>query len=279
MIQQLPDNRVFIDHGPTQMVIDVYVGDERVPEIGVITAEHVISQLETLFVYMPQLSKMRAYTKTSDELPKVLNKMIVAVEKSGYEELNTLGAVAGSFSDIALEKALELGATRVIVNNGGDIALNDLTGKDVKVGIPLYSGINKKQLLLTVKNEMNVHGICTSGIGGRSFTKGIATVAVALAENAATADACATYLGNMTNVDDENIVRCMAEEIDTGTDITGQLVTLKVGQISKKNKYKALFNGLSTAENLYKKGIIKGAIICIDSDIVKYPDDLNVSYV
>lgn len=279
MIQQLPDNRVFIDHGPTQMVIDVYVGDERVPEIGVITAEHVISQLETLSVYMPQLSKMRAYTKTSDELPKVLNKMIVAVEKSGYEELNTLGAVAGSFSDIALEKALELGATRVIVNNGGDIALNDLTGKDVKVGIPLYSGINKKQLLLTVKSEMNVHGICTSGIGGRSFTKGIATVAVALAENAATADACATYLGNMTNVDDENIVRCMAEEIDTGTDIPGQLVTLKVGQISRKNKYKALFNGLSTAENLYKKGIIKGAIICIDNDIVKCPDDLNVRYV
>lgn len=279
MIKQLPDNRVFINHGPTQMVIDAYVRYERVPEIGVITAEHVISQLETLSVYMPQLSKMRVYTEISDELPKVLNKMIVAVKKCGYEELNTLGAVAGSFSDIALEKALELGATRVIVNNGGDIALKDLTGKDFKVGIPLYNDIYKKQLLLTVTNEMNVHGICTSGIGGRSFTKGIATAAVALAEDAATADACATYLGNMTNVDDENIVRCLAEEIDTGTDIPGQLVTLKVGPISKRNKYKALFSGLSVAEDLHKRGIIKGAIICIDSDIVKYPEDLNVSFV
>jgi len=279
MIQQLPDNRVFIDYGPTRMVIDVYVGKERVPKIGVITAERVISQLKELAAYMPQLTKMRTFTKTSDEFPKVLNKMIVAVEKSGYQELNTLGAVAGSFSDFALEYALELGATRVIVNNGGDIALMDLTGKDIKVGIPLYKDTGNGQLVLTITNEMKIHGICTSGIGGRSFTKGIATAAVALTENAAIADACATYLGNMTNVDDENIVRCFAEEIDSGTDIPGHMVTLKVGQISERNKYKALFNGLSAAEELYKKGIIRGAIICIGNDIVKCPDDLNVSYV
>lgn len=279
MIQQLPDNRVFIDHGPTQMVIDVYVGDKRVPEIGVITAERVISQLEELAVYLPQLSKMRTYTKTSDEFPKVLNKMIVAVEKSGCQELNTLGAVAGSFSDLALEYALELGGTRVIVNNGGDLALIDLAGKDIKVGVPLYKDENKGQLVLTITKDMNIHGICTSGIGGRSFTKGIATAAVALGENAAIADACATYLGNMTNVDDENIVRCLAEEIDSGTDIPGQMVTLKVGQINDRNKYKALFNGLSAAEDLYKRGIISGAIICIGNDIVKFPDNLNVSFV
>jgi len=279
MFQQLPDNRVFIDHGPTQMVIDVYVGDERIPEIGVITAERVISQLEELAVYLPQLSKMRTYTKISDEFPKVLNKMIVAVEKSGYKELNTLGAVAGSFSDLALEYALELGGTRVIVNNGGDIALADLMGKDIKVGIPLYKDTVQGQLVLIITEEMKIRGICTSGIGGRSFTKGIATAAVALAENAATADACATYLGNMTNVDDENIVRCLAEEIDSGTDIPGQMVTLKVGQISERNKYKALYNGLSAAEDLYKRGIIRGAIICIGNDIVKCPDDLNVNYV
>ncbi len=279
MIQQLPDNRVFINHGPTQMVIDVYVGDKRVPEIGVITAERVISQLEELAVYLPQLSKMRTYTKTSDVFPKVLNKMIVAVEKSGYQELNTLGAVAGSFSDLALEYALELGGTRVIINNGGDIALTDSTGKDIKVGIPLYKDADKGQLVLTITKEMKIHGICTSGIGGRSFTKGIATAAVALGENAAIADACATYLGNMTNVDDENIVRCLAEEIDSGTDIPGQMVTLKVGQINEKNKYKALFNGLRAAEDLYKRGIISGAIICIGNDVVKFPDNLNVSFV
>ncbi len=279
MIQQLPDNRVFINHGPMQMVIDVCVGEKRVPEIGVLTAQRVVSQLDELAFYLPQLSKMRTYTKTSDVLPKVLNKMIVAVEKSGYQELNTLGAVAGSFSDFALEYAVELGGTRVIVNNGGDIALIDLTGKGIKVGIPLHKDADEGQLVLTITKDMNIHGICTSGIGGRSFTKGIATAAVVLAEDAATADACATYLGNMTNVDDENIVRCLAEEIDSGTDIPGQMVTLKVGQIKEKNKYKALFNGLSAAEDLYKRAIIKGAIICVGNNIVKCPENLNVTYV
>ncbi len=277
MIQQLADKRVFINHGPTQMVIDVYVEDVRTPEIGVIVAEHVVQQLQELAIYMPQLREMRTCSKVDKSLPEVLNKMIVAVEKSGYNELNTLGAVAGSFSDIALEYALKLGATRVIINNGGDIALTDNTKKSIKVGIPLNNDINNGQLILNITDDMNVHGICTSGIGGRSFTKGIATSAVILAENAATADACATYIANMTNVDDENITRCLAEEIDSGTDIPGQMVTLKVGQISERNKYKALNNGLSAAEDLYKKGIIRGAIICIGNDIVKCPDDLNLN--
>ena len=279
MIQQLPDKRVFIDHGPIQMVIDACIGSERTSELGIKAAEHVFDQLDQLVDYLPQIKKMKTYTRTSDKFPYVLNKMITAVEKSGYQELNTLGAVAGSFSDTALEKAIELGGTRVIINNGGDLALTDLTGKPIKVGIPLYDDPSKGQLVLTITEELNIHGICTSGTGGRSFTKGIATAAVALASDAATADACATYLGNMTNVDDENIVRCLAEKIDSGTDIPGQLVTLKVGQISKANKYKALFNGLNAAEDLYKKGIIKGAVICIGSDIVKCPDNLDVSFV
>jgi hypothetical protein len=279
MIQQLSDNRIFVDYGPTQMVIDVYAGGSRVPEIGIIAAERLILEIDKLAKYLPQLRKMRVYSNVSNDFPDVLNKMIVAVEKCGYDELNTLGAVAGSFSDMVLEYVLELGATRAIINNGGDIALNDLTGKDIKVGIPLYKDSNKGQLILTVTREMNVHGICTSGTGGRSFTKGIATAAVVLAQDSATADACATYIGNMTNVEDENIIRCLADEIDSGTDISGQMITLKVGRISEKNKHKALLNGLNIAEALYNKGIIKGAVICIEDKIVKFPEDLNVRFI
>lgn len=278
MIQQLPDKRVYIEYGPTRMVLDVFVGEKRVPEIGIIAAERLVLEIDNLAQYMPQLRKMRAFSKVSDDFPSVLNKMITAVEKSGYEELNTLGAVAGSFSDLALEYVSGLGATRAIINNGGDLALNDLTGKDIKVGIPLDKDSSKEQLVLTINQEMNVHGICTSGIGGRSFTKGIAKAAVVLAEDSATADACATYIGNMTNVEDENIIRSLAEKIDSCTDIPGQMITLKVGHLSEKSKYKALLNGLDVAEALFKKSIIKGAVICIEDKIVKYPEDLNVKY-
>ncbi|WIV11964.1 UPF0280 family protein [Proteiniborus sp. MB09-C3] len=274
MIEKLQDERIFINHGPIQMVIDVSVKGKRMPEIGLEAGKHVLEQFDKLIQYIPKLKIMRAYENTSDEFPEVLNKMIIAVEKSGYKELNTLGAVAGSFSDIALQKAIELGGTRAIVNNGGDIALKDLEGKPIKVGIPYTNDNEKGQLVLTITEEQDIHGICTSGTGGRSFTKGIATAAVALASDAATADACATYLGNMTYVEDENIIRCLAEEIDSGTDIKGQLVTLKVGKIGEDKKYKALLNGLNVAEDLYNKGIIKGAIISIGNTIVKYPDSL-----
>lgn len=236
MIERLQDERIFINHGPIQMVIDVSVKGKRNSEIGIKVGEHVLDQFNKLIQYIPVLKKMRIYRDTNNEFPEVLNSMIIAVEKSGYEELNTLGAVAGSFSDIALKKAIELGGTRVIINNGGDIALYDLEGKPIKVGIPYTNDEKKGQLVLNITKEQDIHGICTSGAGGRSFTKGIATAAVALASDAATADACATYLGNMTTVEDENIIRCLAEEIDSETDIRGQLVTLKVGKISEEKK-------------------------------------------
>lgn len=274
MIQELEDKRIFINHGPIQMALDIKVGSTRNSEIGFLVAEHVIEQFDRLLVYMPQLKIMRAFQKTNEEYPKVLNKMITAVNKCGDKAINSLGAVAGSFSDIALEKALQLGATRAIINNGGDIAFKDIYGKPIKVGIPLNRNLSKTQLVMTITGDMNIAGVCTSGLGGRSFTKGIATASVALASDAATADACATSLGNMTNVEDGNVTRCFAEEIDSGTDIPGQIVTLNVGDISKKKTYEALLNGLNAAEKLYERDIIKGAVLCIKDSVVMIPENI-----
>lgn len=278
MIELLRDNRIYINHGPTQMVIDAYVHNDKAPQIGIEAGKLVLEQLEQLATYYPELKRMKTFTKESDEFPAVLNKMICAVQKSGYEDLNTLGAVAGSFSDLALEEAIKLGATKVIINNGGDIALKDLSKNPVNVGIPFKDHNCDRELVLTITGDMNVGGICTSGFGGRSFTKGIANFVVALAENAAIADACATYLGNLTNVEDDNIIRCFAEQIDSGTDIAGQMVTVKVGYISETKQLQALYNGIKIAENLCNKEIIKGAIICVQDNIVKYPDNLKIDF-
>lgn len=277
MITKLSDQRILVYYGPIQMTIDISTGDKKRPDIGVRIGEYVLEQFEALIKYIPQLKEMRIFKNTSDEFPKVLNRMIYGTYRSGYKELNILGTVAGSFSDIALEKALELGGTRVIINNGGDLAFKDLNGEPIRIGIPYFNN-KEEQLVLTITQEQNIHGVCTSGIGGRSFTKGIATSAIALASDASTADACATYIGNMTDIEDESIIRCKAEEIDSETDIKGQIITLKVGSISRNKRYKALLNGLETAEDLYEKEIIKGAVICIEEDIVKYPDGLNIEY-
>ncbi|KZL91031.1 UPF0280 family protein [Clostridium magnum] len=272
MIQVLENKKVFINNGPIQMVVDISVKGKKIPEIGLEVSKYVISEFDKLAKHVPYI-KANKPLKVMKDIPSIiLEKMINAVTRSGDETLTPFAAVAGSFSDFALEKALELGATRVIINNGGDIALKDITGALIKVGIPL----NNTELVLNITGESNIQGICTSGIGGRSFTKGIATAAVSLGETAAIADACATYLGNETNVEADSIMRCFAEEIDSETDIPGHLVTIKVGNLTKRDIYKSLLKGIEKAEKLYNEHIIQGAILCVKDKIVMLPDNIEV---
>lgn len=272
MIEILENQKVFVNNGPIQMVLDISIGDKKTPELGLEVSTYIISEFNKLTQYIPYIKTNKSLKISNKMNSIILENMMSAVEKSGDKSLTPLAAVAGSFSDFALEKALELGATRVIVNNGGDIALKDITGAPIKVGIPL----NNIELVLDITSESNIQGICTSGLGGRSFTKGIATAAVSLGETASIADACATYIGNETNIESEGIVRCYAEEIDSETDIPGHLVTLKVGDIGERNVYKALLNGLKKAEKLCDNHIIKGAVLCVKDKIVMVPDNVAV---
>jgi hypothetical protein len=110
--------------------------------------------------------------------------------------------------------------------------------------------------------------VATSGLGGRSFTKGIASAATVLAENASLADAAATVIGNFTNVDDPNITRTLAEKIYPDTDIAGEWVTVEVGKLSSEKIEEALTNGLTKANSICQKGLIKGALIAVQGKVV-----------
>ncbi|MBV4417758.1 UPF0280 family protein [Clostridium tyrobutyricum] len=272
MIEVLDNKKVFINNGPIQMVLDISLNGKREPEIGIEVSKYLLSEFNELAQYTPYIKSNKCLNAKDCGDSIVLKKMVDAVCRSGDCSLTPLAAVAGSFSDLALEKSLEFGAERVIINNGGDIALKDITGNIIKVGIP----VNNKELVLSIDSQSKINGICTSGIGGRSFTKGIATASVVLGETAAMADACATCIGNAADVESDGIVRCYAEEIDSETDIPGNLVTLSVGELSKKEIYRALLNGIETAEKLYNENIIKGSILCIKDKIVMFPE--NSSY-
>lgn len=273
MLQILDENRAFLNYGPIQMVLDIRTGGKGQVKIAEKVANDLVIQFDEMLQYMKVIKSHEEY-RVSDEYPLIMNKMISAVNLLGDRSFSPLAAVAGSFSEYALEQSLKYGGERVIVNNGGDIALKDMTGKPFVVGIPfeeLSSGLR-----IEITPDMNIEGICTSGLGGRSFTKGIATKAVALGEKASVADVCATYLGNMTDVDDPNIIRALAEEIDEGTDIPGHIITVKVGNLDRKQKLKALLNGYEAAEKLVERSIIKGAAIVLDKDIMTIPDGIAV---
>ncbi len=75
-------------------------------------------------------------------------------------------------------------------------------------------------------------GVTTSGVGGRSLTRGIASAVTVLAANASVADAAATAIANACFVEDDRIIQVPAEKIDPNTDLTGIRVTTEVGPLS-----------------------------------------------
>ncbi len=274
MIEVMDDFRVFINQGPIQMMLDVSAEGNRLPDIGTKVGEKVLEQFHQMLPFIEKAKQYDWSKMIPEEYPLVLKKMIHAVITLGEPSYTPLAAVAGSFSEFALETALSMGAGRVIVNNGGDIAFRDIEGRPVKVGIPLEKELKGQQLVMSITDEMGIRGICTSGFGGRSFTKGIADKAVALASKASIADVCATYIANETNVEDPAIIRSLAEEIDSGTDLKGHLVTVRINPIKRESILKALLNGHAKAEELIQKQKIIGSAIVLGQDVMLVPDGI-----
>jgi ApbE superfamily uncharacterized protein (UPF0280 family) len=200
--------------------------------------------------------------------------MIGATKKVEEPDLTPLAAVAGTASDVVADFIFSRGGTKIIVDNGGDIAIRLREGEVARVGVK--TGIDAKQptYLISIDSTMGIGGVATSGLGGRSFTKGIASAVTVLSQTAAFSDAAATVIGNFTNVEDPNIMRSLAEKIYPDTDIAGEWVTIKVGKLSQEKIDEALNSGLTKAYAICQKGLITGALVALQGRVV-WTDSLN----
>ena len=107
----------------------------------------------------------------------------------------------------------------------------------------------------------------TSGLGGRSLTRGVASAATVIAETASMADAAATAIANASFVEDEQVIQRPAEEIDPETDIAELPVTIKVGPLSEETKAMAVSKAIERAEQLIEKDIILGAYVAVQGKV------------
>ena len=140
-----------------------------------------------------------------------------------------MAAVAGTFSDLVKEAALAAGAKRVIVNNGGDIALKvERGGRPFKVGLSSDLKSGSLRGIIPVDSGMGVGGVATSGLGGRSLTKGVASAVTCLAASCFLATP-RPRPWPCRKCDDPSVERRPAEELDPLTDIKGHLVVKNVG--------------------------------------------------
>lgn len=275
MFTWLAPGRLFLDYGPIQATVSAFRSGEplhhEIEEACQLAREQLKELADCLFLAKLPPEEVKEVKK----LPDILLKMMGAVKNCGDSTLTSMAAVAGTFADHMADFLVEKGATKVMVSNGGDIALRLQQGERTRVGIvsDLSTGTYSHTLDLTADD--GIGGIATSGFGGRSFTKGIASAAVVFGENCRIADAAATLVANHTFSPDPEISLAMAEEYDPDTDIKGHLVTISVGELKPDTRAKALANGVKKARELIALKSIQGAALFVGPQMEIIPDCLS----
>jgi ApbE superfamily uncharacterized protein (UPF0280 family) len=187
--------------------------------------------------------------------------MVASVQAVGDDDLTPMAAVAGTIADAVADFLVARGMTRVLVENGGDIAIRCRDGQPVAVGIRPSVGDQTITHAVVLRPERPAYGVATSGLGGRSLTRGVLEAATVVAADAALADAAAKAVANASYVAHRAVVRKPAEEIDPFTDIAGLQVTAELGELPEEKKNQAMIQAIRRAEQLVGDGIILGAFV------------------
>lgn len=279
--QSIGPGSILVDYGPVHMSISAWAGDQPAPGAAEAGAKRAVGLLHELSAYLSVARQPLGalnYRRERYKI-KVLKRMIAAVDQLGEKDFTPMAAVAGTFSDLVKERIVDHGADRVIVNNGGDISFCiGAANRPLKVGIVADCVDGHITHVVHVGNTApwpGVEGIATSGFGGRSLTKGIASAVTCFAANGSLADAAATAIANATDCNHPGIERSRAETLDPLTDLKGQRVTSRVGKLSPEAISIALNQGLERAKQLYANQMIAGVIIFVQKQSKLWPEMLD----
>lgn len=259
-IHALDGGRIMAEYGPMRLVISAWVG--KVPQRNLC-----ISAAREAFMCFEQVASLKdKLSRPLDRNPMrlqdpIAQAMVKSVREVGDKDLTPLAAVAGTLADAVADFLFDRGMTRVVVNNGGDIAVRNIGGEEVIVGIGTAACHARVSKRIVLDSSSSSWGIATSGLGGRSFTRGVATAVTVLAKTASLADAAATAVANASFVEDTSVIQRAAEEIDPNTDIAGIPVTVEVGPLSEQKKEMAVSRALEKAHGLVERMVILGAVV------------------
>ena len=259
----LEPGRALLNYGPVCLSVEALREGEPYPLAARAGALRAAAALDELVPHLPtaRLACGHPDCQASKDQPEVLRLMMEAVRALGQPDFTPMAAVAGVFSHLACEAAVAAGAQRVIVNNGGDIALWDGAGGSFRVGLvdDLAEGRARHLLVQSGKSL----GVATSGLGGRSLTKGVASAVTCWAETCPPADATATCIANATGIAHPQVLTAPAEELDPLTDLRGHQVVASVGKLPDEAVKQALAGGFETARRLINRGLIQGCALFV----------------
>lgn len=263
-VRVLAEDLVLVDWGPMTLTVSAWRGGTPRPVMAARAARAALQALTDLAEFQTLLKTNPEKIKAPQSLPRVVARALDAV-RSISPELTPLAAVAGAAADQVADMAVDLGADRVIVNNGGDIAIRLKEGTGAVVGIkpPEAESLVGR---LSLNSVQGVGGVATSGWSGRSFSPGVADIVCVWAGSSAIADAAATFVAGRCDAAGKAVEKAPADELDPSTDLGSRLVTVKVGELSAEEKRTALKSGQTTAERLLKAGLIKGCLMEVQGE-------------
>ena len=249
--------RLHIHHGPTDLVIDAD-GPDRLClfEAAVASMTDVLSGLAA---ELPHLRE--PWQAGHRPAGQVARRMHESCAVANGRFITPMAAVAGAIADHVLDAMMATRhaatATRISVNNGGDIAFWTGDGAVTRAGIagPLAG-------VITLHGPTAWRGMATSGRGGRSLSPGIADSVTVLGKCAATADVAATLIaGSVDCPGAAGVERVPARDLDPDSDLGDRLVTVAVPQLGPAQIDGALAAGGDLARHMMKGGQIAGAVM------------------
>jgi len=266
----LDDQTIQAECGPMRLTIQTLEngrpGADLARRAAVKSVDYLASVADSWQVLCQPVSRIKKIPED-----RLARRMVDSARLIGDDDLTPMATVAGTISDAVADWIYRHGGTRVIVDNGGDIAIRLVEAESVTVGVKTHIRRPDINRVLTLDATRSTWGITTSGFGGRSFTQGIASSVTVVADRASPADAAATAIANACTVEDDTIVRIPAEQIDPNTDLAGIAVTVKIGRLSSEKKQIALDRAYLKATMLEEKNVILGTLIALDDQTIVTP--------
>ena len=266
-VQVLRPDLVLVDWGPMTLSISAWLQGRPHPLAAAQAARAALHALAQLSDFQNLLRRPVSRLPKLRRLPVVVARAVEAASAVGGD-LTPLAAVAGAAADEVADQALAQGADRVVVNNGGDIALRipDRTRVGLKQPSPPDQPCNPLLAVLELPAASHIGGVASSGWQGRSLSPGVAELVTCWASSAALADAAATWVAGAARVDSPAVHQVPARQVDPASDLGEMLVTRQVDPLSLEHRLIALEGAMARARELHGRGLLAGCLIKVQDE-------------
>ncbi|TFG98520.1 UPF0280 family protein [Candidatus Thorarchaeota archaeon] len=190
-----------------ETIATVIVNSEYIP-LAEKAVQEAREQIENYISLHPSFGTSHYPVEVGTNAPDIVQRMAKASQQVG---VGPMAAVAGAIAEYAVERIIAAGASHVIFDNGGDIAM--YLEHPIVAGI--YAGSRGPNGLgLKITQTKTKLGLCTSSATiGHSLSYGETDASIIYSEDVTLADAAATALGNAVSYKDTHIIESSLNNI------------------------------------------------------------------